>query len=102
AADLGRIPLVAVLVVPLPCLQPALDVDLLALDQILVERLSRLPPENYAVPLGLLLLLTPLVVPDFRRCEIECRDRRAARRISQLRISAEIADEDHFFHAAIA
>ena len=38
AADFGRVALVAVLVVPLPRLQAALDVDLLALLQVLVER----------------------------------------------------------------
>ena len=40
AADFGRVSLVAVLVVPLPRLQATLDVDLLALRQVLVQRLS--------------------------------------------------------------
>ena len=44
AADLGRVALVAVLVVPLPRLQPAFDVDLLALRQVLVERSRRSCP----------------------------------------------------------
>src|SRR6185295_18310128 len=37
AADLGGVPFVAVLVVPLAGLQPALDVDLFAFRQVLVQ-----------------------------------------------------------------
>ena len=44
AADLGRVLVVAVLVLPLPRLQPSLDVDLLALRQVLDERLRRTCP----------------------------------------------------------
>src|SRR4029079_515367 len=45
AADLGRIALVAVLVVPLARLQTSLNVNLLALLQVLVERLGLLAPQ---------------------------------------------------------
>src|SRR5204862_8116246 len=62
--DLGRIPLVAVLVVPLPRLQPALDVDLLAVGEIFLQALRLLAPQNDAVPFGFFLALPALVVPD--------------------------------------
>src|SRR3954471_23613896 len=67
AANLRGVALVAVLVVPLARLQPAFDVDLLPLGQILVERLGGLAPEHDAVPLRLLLALPRLIVPDLRR-----------------------------------
>ena len=100
AADLGRVALVAVLVVPLPRLQAALDVDLLALGQVLGERFGRLAPEHDAVPLGLFLPLAGLVVPDLGRRHVERGDRGAAWRVAQLGVAPEIADQNHFVHAA--
>src|SRR5688572_1028320 len=96
----SRISLVAVLVVPLTGLQAPLDVDLLALGQVLLQALCLLAPENDAVPLCLLLLLIVAVVPDLRRREIECGDGGAAGRIAELRIATEVADEDNLVDAA--
>src|SRR5262249_25248743 len=96
AADFGRVALVAVLVVPLTRLQAAFDVDLFALGEIFGERFSRLPPEDDAVPLGFFLPLTRLVVPHFGRRHVDRRDGGAARRVAQLGVAPEIADENDF------
>src|SRR5262249_22303861 len=61
--DLGRVALVALLVVPAPRLQASLDVELLALRQVLLADLRRLAPHHHAMPLRPLLLLTVLVGP---------------------------------------
>src|SRR5262249_2268943 len=84
----------------LPTLQPSLDVDLLALRQILGQRFGLLPPDRNAMPLGLLLALAAFVVPHFRRGHVDRGDRCAARRVSKLGIASEIADEDQFVDAA--
>ena len=100
AADLGRVALVAVLVVPLARLQPALDVDLLALGQIFGQRLGRLAPQHDAVPLGFFLPLTGLVVPDLGRRHVDRRDGRAARRVAQLGVASEVADQNDLVDAS--
>src|SRR5262245_29717863 len=98
--DFGRVPLVAVLVVPLARLQTTFDVDLLTLRQIFLQALRLLAPQDDAVPFGLFLALPALVVPDLSRRKIQRRYRGAARRVAELRVAAKIADEDHFVHAS--
>ena len=98
--DLSGVALVAVLVVPLARLQTALDVDLFALGQVLLQALRLLAPEHDAVPLGLFLTLIVAVVPDLGRRQIERGHRRAAWRVAQLRVATQIADENHLVHAA--
>ena len=100
AFDLGRVPLVAVLIVPLARLELALDVDLLALGEVFRQRFSGLAPQHHAMPFGLLLTLSGLVVPDLRGRHVERGDRGAARRVAQFRIAPEISDENDFVHAA--
>src|SRR3954451_23460849 len=100
AADFGRIALVAVLVVPLPGLKAALHVDLLPLGEVFRQRFGRLPPQHHAVPLGLLLALTGLVVPVLGGRHVERRNRCAARGKAQLRVAPEIADQDDFVDAS--
>src|SRR5205085_543723 len=93
AANLGRVFVLTVLVLPLPRLQPPLDVNLFALRQVLVEALRGFAPEDDAVPFGLFLFLAALVVPDFGRRQIQRRDGGTARREAHLRIPPEITDE---------
>jgi hypothetical protein len=51
------------------------------------------------MPLRFFLLLPGcLVVPDFRRGQVQRRDRRAPRCVTQLRIASEIADQDDLVH----
>jgi hypothetical protein len=52
--DLRRVPLLPVLVVPRPRLDAAFDVDLLALLQVILQRLGLLAQQDDAMPLGLL------------------------------------------------
>src|SRR5439155_10917180 len=67
--DLGDVAAVAVLVVVLAGADRALDVDLAALGGVLAARLGLLPPDGPVVPLGPLLALALLVVPDLARGE---------------------------------
>src|SRR5262245_6285999 len=98
--DFCRIPLVAVLVIPLARLQATFDVDLLALRQVLLQALRLLAPQDDAVPLGFFLALSALVVPHLGRRKVQRRHGSATRRVAELRIAAKIADEDYFVHAS--
>src|SRR5437899_9138001 len=100
AADLGRVALVAVLVVPLPRLQTAFHVDLLALGEVLRQRFRRLAPQHHAVPFGFFLPLAGLVVPHLGGRHVDRRDGGAARRVAQLGVASEVPDEDDFVHAS--
>src|SRR5262245_31625129 len=100
AADLGRITLVAVFVVPLARLQPAFDVDLLALGEVLSQRFRGLSPKHDAMPLSLFLTLAGFVVPHLGCCHVQRRNSGAARRIAQLGIAAKIAHQNYLVHTA--
>src|SRR6185436_11683488 len=64
ANDLGRVALVAVLVLVLAGANPSLDVDLRPLLQVFASDLGQAPEEGDAVPLGCLLhLAARLVLP---------------------------------------
>src|SRR5688500_9431666 len=88
--DLGRVSLVTVLVVPLPRLQAALDVALLTLRQILLQRLGLFAPQHHPVPLGFFLSLLVLVVPHLGSREVQRGDSRSARRVAELGVAAEV------------
>ncbi len=62
ADDLGGVTVVALLILPLARAQTALDVDLRALAQVLARDFGQAAEEGDAVPLGLLLHLTGLLV----------------------------------------
>src|SRR6185503_4360421 len=98
--NLRRVSLVAVLVVPLAGLQATLDVDLLALRQVLLQALHLLAPQDDAVPFGFFLALPALVVPHLGCRKVQRRDRSAAWRVAKLRIAPQIAHEDDFVHAS--
>src|SRR5665213_1475606 len=100
AANLRRVPLVAVLVVPLPGLQPSLDVNLLPLGEVFGERFGRLAPQHHAVPFGFFLALAALVVPHLGRGHVDGGDGRAAWRVAQFRVAPEIAYQNDFVDAA--
>src|SRR5262249_45285240 len=61
--DLGGVAILAFLVLVLASLDPALDVHLAALRQVLRTDLGALAPDDHPVPLGALLLLPVLVDP---------------------------------------
>src|SRR5204863_6870580 len=100
AAHARRLALVAVLVRVFVSLEPALDVYLLSFDQIAGQRFGLLAPQIDVVPLGAFLPLARFVVPDFRRRHAEFRHGGAARRIAQLRVAPEIADQNDLVDAS--
>src|SRR5437660_6996891 len=97
---LGGVLLGAFLVGPLPRLQPALDIDLPALGQVLAAQLCGLAPDHDAVPLGAFLLLALLVGPVLVGGDGEVGYRLSAGRVSDFGILAQIAYQDDLVDAA--
>jgi hypothetical protein len=89
----GRVTLDAVLLV-LAILDPALDVDLAALLQVLAGDLAEAPVQRDPVPLGLFLLLAALVLPRLGRRDGDVGDRIAVRQVARLGIAAQVADQN--------
>ncbi len=100
--DLGRIAVIAALVLPFARLQLAFDVDLRALLAVLLGHLAEILVEDHdVVPLGALLALARvLVAPSLRSGEGEAYDLIAGVQPAHFRILAQIADEDHLVDAA--
>jgi len=98
----GAVALLAGIVGPFARLERALDIDLRALLQILLDDLDELLVEDHdAVPLGALLALTaPFVAPALRGGDGQIRDAHAVLSGADLRIPAEIADENYFIDAS--
>ena len=94
--DLGRVPLVAVLVLPLAGLDAAFDVDGSALRQVLVAHLGGAAPDDDAMPLRAFLTFAALVRPVLARGEREVDDGLTVRGLAQLGVTSEVADEDGF------
>src|SRR5438093_573861 len=76
--DLGGEALLSLLVLPLPGLDPALDVHLPPLGEVLADDLGLLPPHHHSMPLGGLLLLAVLVSPALGGGNAQVGDRRTA------------------------
>src|SRR4029450_10065154 len=94
--DLGRVAILAFLVLPFARLQPAFDIDRTAFLQILAGDLGQPVVEHDAVPFGLFLLFAGRLVLPLARCrDGDVADRRSARCVTRFRITAEIADDDH-------
>src|SRR5438093_526443 len=74
----------------LPGLQPAFDVYLPALGQILGQRFRLFAPQIDGVPLGSFLPLAGLIGPDFRRGHAEFCDGGAARRVALLGVASPV------------
>src|SRR3989449_844253 len=92
AADLGRVAVLPLLVLPLARAQASLDVDLGALLQVLARDLRQAPEKGDAVPLGRLFhLAARLVLPAVGRRHADIRHRVAARRVAGLRVGAQRA-----------
>src|SRR6187401_2087560 len=101
ADDLGRVALVAVLVLVLARPDPALDVDLGPFLQVFAFDLGEPPEERDAMPCGRLLhFAARLVLPAVSRRYPDVGDCIAARLVPRLRISAEIADQDYLVHGS--
>src|SRR5580693_5852610 len=101
ADDLGAVLLLAGLaIVPGARLDPAFDIDLLALGEVLAGDLGLPSPDHDVVPLGLLLALAVLVLPFPAGRQREARDRLPGGSRAHLRIAAKIADQQHFVQHA--
>src|SRR5260221_8019740 len=99
AADLGRVAVLAFLVLPFARAQAALDIDLRALLQILARHLGEAPEERDAMPFGRFLhLAARLVLPLVGGGDTDVDDRLAARQIARLWIRSQIADDDDLVH----
>ena len=97
--DLGGVAVLAVLVLPLPRPDAALDVDRRALLEVLARDLREARPEDDAVPLGLFLVLAALLVlPAEGRREADVGDRITVRHVAGFGVRAEVADQDHFVY----
>ncbi len=99
--NLGRVPVVAVAVLPLPRLQLALDVDLGSLLQVFAGDLGQPVEEHEPVPLGSFHVFTGLLVlPCVRRREAAVGDGAATRHVLGFGVRTEISDQDHFVYTA--
>src|SRR5215469_6268916 len=98
----GRVFLLARLIGPFARLQRALQINLGALFQVLLDDVDQPVIEyNDAMPLGALFALTAcLVAPAFRGCHGHVGDAGAVVRRADLGIAAEIADQDHLVDAS--
>src|SRR6185295_16681765 len=94
--DFGRVLLDAALVGPFAGLQRALDVNLGALFQILLDNLAKRFGEDHdAMPLGLFLALAgALVAPRLRRRDAQIGNRPPVLCPPDFRILAEVADQN--------
>ena len=91
--ELGGVALLAVLAFPLARLEATLDVDLVALAQVLGGKLSLLAPAHDAEPLGLFLALAlgVLVVAVDRNRELG--HGLAAGRVAHLGVTTQVTDD---------
>lgn len=97
--DLSRIALYAILL-PLTGAQAAFDVYLAALLHVLADDLRQLAREHHVVPLRAFLAFAgTLIGPVFRRRQRQVAERIAIRKVLQLRILTDIADQDDFVNA---
>ena len=98
--DLGRIALLAALVVPRAGLQLAFDIDLAALFEVLLGHLGLPTPEHEPMPLGSLLALPCIaVIPAFRSRQAEIGYGHSVRRVAYFGIAAQIADQNYFVYS---
>src|SRR6202158_6244243 len=93
--DFGGVAILPFLVLPLSRLQASLDVDLAAFFQVLAGDFGLPAEKDDAVPLGLFLLLTGLVLPSVGSGEANIGHGVAAGRISGFRIAPQVADQNH-------
>src|SRR5687767_10482223 len=102
--DLGAVPGLAVLVLPLPVFDATFDVDLVALLYVLLDDILQLGPlavpDHTAMPLGLFLAFARRAGPRPAGREPEGRNAIAARRGSDLGVGPEVSDQGHLVQAS--
>ena len=98
---LCRVLLFALFVGPLAGLETTLDVALPTLLEVLAAQFAELSPDDDAVPLGaFLLLVAGLVRPGLAGRDVEVRDCLPGRREADLRVLAEVTDENDLVDSA--
>src|SRR5262245_30636821 len=98
--DLGRVFLDTILVSVFAGLELALEINLRALLQVLLDDLAQpLVEDHHPVPLGLFPALAGILVAPVLRCrDRQIGDRTAVLRAPDLRIAAQIADQNHLVY----
>ncbi len=96
--DLGDVALIAVAVVVGAGLDLALDIDLLALVQVLAGNLRQPAPHDDVVPFGLFLLLPLAVLETLAGRQRKGRHGCAGRGVAQLGILTEISHQNYLVH----
>src|SRR5688500_3959499 len=98
--DLCRVLGLAILVLPLPVFDPALDEQLVPLLHVLLDDVGQLGvlavPDDAAMPLRLLLLVATRVVPRTTGGEGEIGDSVTTCRRPYFRVAPQIPDQRHF------
>lgn len=98
--DFSRVFLIAILVVPRPSLEFALDVDQVTLVQIgLHKSLDRFAPNDNVMPFGFLLFVAVAVGVGLVCRETEICDSLTTTCVSNFRVFAQSADEKYFVDA---
>src|SRR4051812_28010059 len=90
-----RVALFAVAVLPFLYVQAALYVNASTLSEILGDGLGLLAPDGDAEPGGKVLLHSVLVLTLLIRGHGERADSRSLRRVTQLRVFAQVADDSY-------
>src|SRR5208282_5554649 len=100
--DLGRVAVLAGLVLPFARLQRAFEVNLRAFLEILLDDPAQiLIEDDDAVPFGLFPPLAGrLVAPGLRRGDAQIRHRPAVLGATDFGVGTQIADQDHLVHAS--
>src|SRR5512147_2249458 len=96
--DFRRVLLDAFLVRVLASLQTALNIDGASFLQVFAGDLGQASEQHDGVPFGLFLLFSALVLPRFRGGDAQVGDGVAAGRVARFRVTAEVADQNHFVH----
>src|SRR5690606_11989668 len=97
--DVGVVALLAVVAGVLAVADPALDVHLRTLAQVLGRDLAELAEEGHAVPLGLFLGVAVAVLANTGGGQADLGHGHAALRVLRFRVVAQVADENCFVDA---
>ena len=99
--DLGGVAILSVLSLPLPGLDPAFDIDLRTLAQVLLRDLGQAAEQHHPVPFRPLAPLVGLAVgPALVGRDAQIGDGAAARAVAGFGIGPEIADENDLVDAS--
>jgi len=96
--DLRGIAVLALFVLPLAGTDSSLDINRRAFLEVFAGNFRELAEKSDPVPLGMLLLLAALVLPDLSGCNTDVGHGVATRQVARFRIRAQVADQDYFVY----